>query len=122
MLTIRDGDGQQLATALADASPSSGELVIQRVVQGKGHLLHHYFGRGLRMVLVDSGDSQLHGTLSTRWLGAERQWIVRLNHAAACRPITTNQTRNSPQAIDGALTPFTQPRRATAQPTRETVQ
>ena len=122
MLTIRDGEGQELATALADTSPITREVVIQRVVHGKGHLMQHYFGRGLRAVLVDSGETQLHGILSTRWVGAERQWIVRLGQAATCCPASGNQIRNSPQIFDGVANAFTWLERAAASQAKETVQ
>lgn len=115
MFTIRDGNGQELATALADTSASTGEMVIQRVVRGKGHLLHHYFGRGLRAVLIDSGESQLHGVLSTRWLGAERQWIVRLGQSAALRPAISNQPEDSSHVIQGRPAPCVKPERSTQQ-------
>lgn len=122
MFTIRDGNGEELATALADTSASTGEMVIQRVVRGKGHLLHHYFGRSLRMVLVDSGESQLHGVLSTRWLGAERQWIVRLNQAD-CRPAVAGYAGDSSYASQGLPVPIGQPDRPMQQQrTKETVQ
>lgn len=94
MLTIRDGNGELLAIVQVDADFATGEMTIRRVTQGKGRLLQHYFGQGQRLVLLDSGSEHLPATLSTRWLGAERQWRVRLSHAvhvATAGPPTTNE-------------------------------
>ena len=76
--TVCQSDGAVLATVvLADAS-SELTLSIDRVVAGKGQLLHHYFGQGLRSVLLKSGDFKFHGLFSTTWGDSERRWFVEL--------------------------------------------
>ncbi len=75
---VRDLDGAVLATAILQEIPDGPRLSLHRVVSGKGRLLQHYFARGLRAVTIDSGEFQLRGVLSTRWLNAERRWFVEL--------------------------------------------
>ena len=94
MLTIRDGNGQVLAIAQVDPGVGTDEMTIRRIAQGKGRLLQHYFGRGQRLVLLDSGAEQFRATLSTRWLGAERQWIVRLSQSVTMAAAGTATTQD----------------------------
>lgn len=82
-VTLRDLDGTELASALLRDGPDGRRLSLERVVAGKGRLLHHYFGDGRRIVLLDLGDVQFRGVLSTMWLGAERRWFVDLPPAEA---------------------------------------
>lgn len=112
MLTIRDGDGLELAIALGDTIADSGEVVIQRVIRGNGRLLRYYFGQGLRIVSLDSGDIQLPGTLSTRWLGTERQWIVRSSHGAVRPSVAGSPASNSQQVLERVTNTSTRPARA----------
>lgn len=92
-VTIRDLDGRDLAIAVLRDAPDGRRLCIDRVVAGKGRLLQHYFGKGLRAVLLDSETFRLRGQLSTRWLDAERRWFVELNPAAA--PFDSNVDRDA---------------------------
>ena len=77
-VTVRDVDGNDLATACLRPESDGPRLTLDRVLAGKGRLLHHYFGKGLRAVMLDTAEFRLRGTLSTQWLGAERRWFVDL--------------------------------------------
>jgi len=78
---VRKPDGAVLATVVLSDVTGGLKLAVDRVIAGKGQLLHHYFGQGLREVLLDSGDFKLNGVLSTRWLDSERRWFVELRPA-----------------------------------------
>lgn len=82
MVTLLDTDGNELATCVEQSVDGSNRLVMGRVVRGKGKLLRHYFAQGLRSVQVQSEGFLLRGVLETSWLGAERQWTVRLTPIA----------------------------------------
>lgn len=78
MLRILTDDRRQIALA-HDLTPLDGStLVMGRVVEGKGQLLEYYFGEGRKAVVLDLGPSEMRANLQTRWLGAERQWMVRV--------------------------------------------
>jgi hypothetical protein len=77
-VTISRIDGDVLARVVLSDLAGGPKLSIDKVVTGKGRLLHHYFGQGLRSVRLEAGDFQLNGTLSTRWCGSERRWFVEL--------------------------------------------
>jgi hypothetical protein len=77
-VTLRDSDGNDLATALLSLENAGPRLALERVLAGRGTLLRHYFGKGLRAVMLESGDFRLRGKLSTRWAGGERVWFVEL--------------------------------------------
>jgi hypothetical protein len=77
-VTISKIDGDVLARAVLSDVAGGPKLSIDKVVAGKGRLLHHYFGQGLRSVRLESGDFQLNGSLSTQWCGSERRWFVEL--------------------------------------------
>lgn len=82
--TIQDADGNELASVnLSAVHAAMKALIIQRVRHGKGRLLHYYFNRGGRAVVVLAGEFALPGTLATSWPGHERLWAVRLNPPAA---------------------------------------
>jgi hypothetical protein len=82
MVTLLDSDGNELATFVAHSGRGSNRLVVGRVIRGKGKLLRHYFAEGRRSVQIQSGGFLLRGVLETSWLGAERQWAVRLTPIA----------------------------------------
>lgn len=86
MVTLRDTEGNELATCVEQPVAGSRKLLMSRVVRGNGNLLKHYFAEGLRYVDVESGGFLLRGMLETSWLGCERQWIVRLT------PLTAEST------------------------------
>lgn len=71
-------EGVQLAQVVVRAADLPREVLVERVVSGKGSLLGHYFGRGERRVRLDVGGFRLRGHLHTRWLGHGREWIVEL--------------------------------------------
>ena len=75
---VRDVDGRPLARAFLSTTNDGPRVNLDRVLEGKGELLSHYFGKGLRAVLLESGDFRLRGMLSTRWLGSERGWFIDL--------------------------------------------
>jgi hypothetical protein len=81
MARILGDDGRELAeVTLAPGLAENGHgAVVERVSHGSGSLLRYYFVQGRRAVELDLGESRLTGTLSTRWLGGERQWVVRVN-------------------------------------------
>jgi hypothetical protein len=70
-------------------------LTIDRVIQGKGRLLHYYFGQGRRTVHLEEGDFLLTGTLATKWLEAERLWMISLARPGS--PILPAIRRTIPQ-------------------------
>ena len=77
MVRILADDGHELA--VATLRETERELLsIERVIRGKGRLLHYYFGEGRRMVHIESGAFILTGTIRTRWTGAERRWHIKL--------------------------------------------
>ena len=76
--TIRDLDGVALASVVLDDHSDGPRLSVGRVAGGKPKLLGHYFGKGLRQVLLDSGDFQFLAILSTAWKGTSRQWFLEL--------------------------------------------
>jgi hypothetical protein len=78
MIVLLDSDGNELATCIAQSMADSNRLLMSRVLRGKGTLLRHYYAQGLRSVQVLSDSFVLRGVLETSWLGAERQWVVRL--------------------------------------------
>jgi hypothetical protein len=83
IVTVRDLEGAALAVAVLGDVPEGSRIPLERVVTGKGRLLHHYFGRGCREVLLDSEEFRFRGLLSTRWVEAERRWFVELPPAGA---------------------------------------
>lgn len=76
--TIRDLDGAALANVVLDDHADGPRLAVGRVSGGKAKLLGHYFGKGLRQVLLDSGDFEFRAVLSTMWKGTSRQWFLEL--------------------------------------------
>ena len=77
MVRILGDDGNELA--IATLRQTEHELLsIERVVRGKGSLLHYYFGEGRRIVHVESGNFILTGTIRTQWTGGERLWYIKL--------------------------------------------
>jgi hypothetical protein len=83
---ILSDDGRDLATAIVESGQDSMTVTLARVVDGKGRLLQYYFGAGRRAVLLDKGALQLHGTLRTKWMGAERRWYIHMQPAVAEAP------------------------------------
>jgi hypothetical protein len=82
MVTLLDSNGNELATCVEQSVSESNSLVMGRVIRGKGNLVKYYFAQGLRSVHVQSEGFLLRGMLETSWLGAERQWVVRLTPIA----------------------------------------
>lgn len=82
-VTVHSLDGKALATALLQGVPGGQTLSLDRVIAGKGELLHHYFSDGLRIVLLDLDGLRSTGVLSTRWLNGERRWFVELRPSEA---------------------------------------
>ena len=76
--TIRDLEGSALANVVLDEHSEGPRLSVGRVRVGKGNLLSHYFGKGLRQVVLESGEFQFQAILSTAWKGASRQWFLEL--------------------------------------------
>lgn len=99
---VRDLDGVALAVAVLEDCQDGRRLVLGRVVTGKGRLLNHYFGKGLREVLLDSREFRLRGVLSTRWVDTERRWFVEMGGAQAASESTVDadgvQHRRPPSA------------------------
>lgn len=87
MERILSDDGLDLATALVEPGDDPMTVTLARVISGKGRLLQYYFGAGRRAVLIDKGTLQLHGTLRTKWTGAERRWYIHMQPAGAQAPI-----------------------------------
>lgn len=79
---IRDKSGQKLAIVLLSPPEDEQTIPIQRVIEGKGSLLHYYFGRGMREVTIESETFRLPGVLRTNWAKNERKWRVALDPAA----------------------------------------
>ncbi|MBI2767613.1 MAG: hypothetical protein HYX53_17080 [Chloroflexi bacterium] len=77
---LRD-DGQPLACVTLELSETR-QLLVERVISGKSDLLRYYFVEGRHDVLVDLGAVRLRGVLTTRWVGSERRWWVRLAASA----------------------------------------
>jgi hypothetical protein len=86
MITLLSDSGMELATGTFRSGRADRTLEFDRIVRGKGHLLHYFFGRGKRAVIVESGEFRLRGILATRWLGQERLWQVSLEEP---RPVRT---------------------------------
>jgi len=74
---IRDTAGRILAIATPQPGADPGTVLL-RSVRGKGRLLGYYFGRGGRSIRIEYGLFTLPGTLSTRWLGNEREWAFHM--------------------------------------------
>ncbi len=85
---LRDGKGDELAGGTISPTAIPQVWTLQRITHGKGVLLRYYFERGLRAVWVETADGTVvTGSLTTRWIGAEREWSIRLSHrtgAAEC--------------------------------------
>jgi hypothetical protein len=110
-VVIRGLDGEELAVAVPVVNPAEPLLTFTDVVSGKGRLLADYFQDHLRSVIVDCGEFQLRGALSTRWIENHRVWAVELRspsrgeisstlHATAieapCRAYGTGATLSRP--------------------------
>src|SRR5665647_2015928 len=90
--TIRDLKGEALAKVVLDERSEGPRLSVGRVTAGKGKLLGHYFGSGLRQVLLESGEFQFPAILSTDWKGESRQWFLELRAPEyAMEPIVRGQ-------------------------------
>lgn len=72
-----DPDGACIAEATLEVPQNGTTARLLRVKRGSG-LLHYYFGRGRRWVLVDTPDGKVKGRLHTRWEGIRRTWEVTL--------------------------------------------
>jgi len=77
-VVIRGLDGEELAVAVAVVNPAEPVLTFTHVLSGKGRLLADYFQDHLRSVIIDCGEFQLRGALSTRWIENHRVWAVEL--------------------------------------------
>ena len=77
-VVIRGLDGEDFAVAIPLTGAGEPVLTFNRVLVGKGRLLHAYFLEGLRLVAVDCGEFQLRGALSTHWVADHRVWQVDL--------------------------------------------
>ena len=82
MVRILDDTGNELALATLGTGDNY-TLPIERVIGGKGRLLGYYFAKGRRTVHIEAGDFFLTGTIETRWMGAERLWMIRLAQPGA---------------------------------------
>ncbi len=98
MITLLSDSGRELAAGTVRPGHSGQTLELDHVVRGKGQLLHYFFGRGKRAVIVEAGDFRLRGTLATRWLGQERRWEVALE-----RPRRVGTAL--PRALDSSAPP-----------------
>ncbi len=99
MLTLFSDSGKELAIGTVRPGNIGQTLELDRVVQGKGQLLHYFFGRGKRAVIVEAGDFRLRGMLATQWLGQERLWQVTLErprHVAAALAATPDPSTRRP--------------------------
>ncbi|HEY5476603.1 MAG TPA: hypothetical protein VIK11_07785 [Tepidiformaceae bacterium] len=97
MITLLSDSGKELATGMLKAGRADRTLELDRVIRGKGQLLHYFFGRGRRAVLVEVGDFRLRGVLATRWIGSERLWQVALEVPRPVRsPIATTTDPSGP--------------------------
>lgn len=77
MASIYDPDGERIAEATLEL-PVNGTTASLRHVKKGAALLHFYFGRQQRWVLVDTPDGCVRGRLHTRWEGARRMWEITL--------------------------------------------
>ena len=77
-VVIRSLDGKELAVAVPLVNLGEPVVMFSTVLSGRGRLLSGYFQDGLRAVIVDCGEVQLQGSLSTRWSEDHRLWAVEL--------------------------------------------
>lgn len=95
MITLLSDSGERLAIGILRAGRAGRILELERILQGKGHLLQYFFGRGKRAVIVESGEFTLRGTLATRWLEEQRLWQVVLEYPRPT-PIVVREVANVP--------------------------
>jgi len=76
---VLDTDGTPLTSAVAASVGADGAIILDEVDE-PGTLVHYYFGRGERMVVMELPELTVEGTLETWWLGGERTWQIYLDH------------------------------------------
>jgi len=84
---LLDADGTPLTIATTRAEGDDGSVPLEEV-EDPSVLMHYYFGRGQRLVVMELSRQapvlMIEGTLETWWIGGERVWQVYVD-----RPLVT---------------------------------
>ena len=76
MVTVRNTEGALLTEAEVRLEGGSRVIALAEVRE-PGALLHYFFGRSGRQVIVEVGAQRLVAQLETRWQGSDRLWLIK---------------------------------------------
>ncbi|MGE3272726.1 MAG: hypothetical protein AB7P40_28570 [Chloroflexota bacterium] len=83
IVRVLDTDGTLLISAVAATLAADGAIILDDVDE-PGTLIHYYFGRGERQVVMELPGLTAEGSLETWWLNGRRVWQVYID-----RPLVT---------------------------------